>query len=176
MRKLTGPLGEQAGPALAEQTGPPRSRRTAQWEAARRTTRPHRQGQGGAVNPGELYKMLRARRTRPGTRRRVRVDRRTRIGLQPGRTQWQRGDGRQLLWSVPGESVGRDTLPVLAQMLTTAQGSAKAAAQMFASSGLRPWGGYKGVPWSNGTNLQTGVDASGGEVTLAQLEAIAGQH
>jgi hypothetical protein len=28
------------------------------------------------------------------------------------------------------------------------------------------------VSWSNGTNLQTGVEASGGQVTLAQLQGI----
>lgn len=58
--------------------------------------------------------------------------------------------------------------------LTTLQGSVKAAAAIYASSGLHPWGGYKGVPWWNGTNLDAGAQASGGAVTTADMQALGG--
>lgn len=58
------------------------------------------------------------------------------------------------------------------EQLSTAQGSITAAAQLVKSGGLQPWGGYRGTPWSQGTNLQAAVDASGGEVTLAQLQGL----
>lgn len=58
------------------------------------------------------------------------------------------------------------------QQLLTPEGSVAAAAALVKSGGLQPWGGYKGVAWSQGTNLQAAVDASGGEVTLAQLQGL----
>lgn len=59
-----------------------------------------------------------------------------------------------------------------AQSLRTVSGAAEAAALIYKHSGLNPWGGYKGDPWHQGTNMQTGVDASGGEVSLADLEGL----
>lgn len=56
--------------------------------------------------------------------------------------------------------------------LRTPEGSVKAFALIYGHSGLNPWGGYKGVPWSNGTNLQAGADASGGAVTVDQLRGL----
>jgi hypothetical protein len=56
--------------------------------------------------------------------------------------------------------------------LLTVEGSVAAFADMVKNSGLQPWGGYKGVAWSNGTNLQNAVAASGGEVTLADLQGL----
>jgi hypothetical protein len=61
-----------------------------------------------------------------------------------------------------------------AKDLTTLEGSVKAAAAIYASSGLHPWGGYKGVPWWNGTNLDAGAAASGGQVTTADMQALGG--
>lgn len=58
--------------------------------------------------------------------------------------------------------------------LRTLEGSVKAAAAIYASSGLHPWGGYKGVPWWNGTNLDAGAQASGGQVSTAQMESLGG--
>ncbi len=56
--------------------------------------------------------------------------------------------------------------------LGTLEGSAKAAKVLLGSSGLTPWGGYRGDVWSKGTNLQAAVAASGGEVTLEQLQGL----
>jgi hypothetical protein len=58
------------------------------------------------------------------------------------------------------------------QDLFTVQGSAKGAAALLQSGGLSPWGPYKNQSWATGTDLGTGVAASGGEVTLEQLKAI----
>lgn len=59
------------------------------------------------------------------------------------------------------------------EMLTTPQGSVSAAASLVKSGGLQPWGGYKGAAWSAGTNLQAAADATGGEVTVGQLQGLA---
>lgn len=56
-----------------------------------------------------------------------------------------------------------------ASQLKTLDGSVKAAAAIYGSSGLQPWGGYKGMPWSYGTDPNVGVQASGGEVSLDEL-------
>lgn len=59
-----------------------------------------------------------------------------------------------------------------AQDLLTEDGAVRAAAAIYQSSGLNPWGGYKGANWYDGTSLQAGVDASGGQVTTQDLEAL----
>lgn len=59
-----------------------------------------------------------------------------------------------------------------AQSLRTVAGSVEAAALIYKNSGLNPWGGYKGEAWHNGTDMNAGVNASGGEVTLADLEGL----
>ncbi len=53
--------------------------------------------------------------------------------------------------------------------LTTLEGSVKAAAAIYGSSGLHPWGGYKGMPWSYSTDPSVGAAASGGEVDLSMM-------
>jgi len=58
--------------------------------------------------------------------------------------------------------------------LATFQGSVQAAKWIYESSGLHPWGGYKGMPWWYSTNLQAGADASGGAVTPQMMEALGG--
>lgn len=55
--------------------------------------------------------------------------------------------------------------------LTTLEGSVKAAAAIYGSSGLNPWGGYKGMPWSYSTDLNVGAEASGGEVDVNMMGA-----
>lgn len=57
-----------------------------------------------------------------------------------------------------------------ATALLTPQGAAQAAVWIFNSSGLNPWGGYKGQSWSTGTNLSVGAAASGGAVSVQQLQ------
>lgn len=59
-----------------------------------------------------------------------------------------------------------------ASALRTVQGSVEAAKLIYDHSGLTAWGGYKGVPWSQGVNVQTGVDASGGETSMADVQAL----
>jgi len=61
-----------------------------------------------------------------------------------------------------------------ASQLQTFQGSVQAAKILYGSSGLHPWGGYKGVPWWQGTNLDVGAQASGGQVTPEQMQALGG--
>lgn len=61
-----------------------------------------------------------------------------------------------------------------AQDLLTEEGAVRAAAAIYGASGLHPWGGYKGVPWWNGTNLDAGAQASGGAVTVQDLQALGG--
>lgn len=56
--------------------------------------------------------------------------------------------------------------------LQTLDGSIQALKAIYASSGMNPWGPYKHVSPIYNTNPQTGVDASGGQVTLQQLEAL----
>lgn len=58
--------------------------------------------------------------------------------------------------------------------LATLDGSVKATAAIYGSSGLTPWGGYKGMPWSHGVDLEVGAAASGGEVTADQLRELDG--
>jgi len=59
--------------------------------------------------------------------------------------------------------------------LLTVGGSVNAfAAMVNGSEGLRPWGGYKGKSWAYDTNLPAAVQASGGEVSIQDLEALAG--
>lgn len=59
-----------------------------------------------------------------------------------------------------------------ASALRTAQGSIDAFTWISQSSGLNPWGGYKGANWYDGTNLENAVGASGGAVTLQDLEGL----
>lgn len=59
-----------------------------------------------------------------------------------------------------------------ASALRTAQGSIDAFAWIAGSSGLNPWGGYKGANWYDGTNLDNAVAASGGKVTLDDLQGL----
>lgn len=61
-----------------------------------------------------------------------------------------------------------------AQDLQTLDGSVRAAVAIYGSSGLHPWGGYKGMPWSYSTNLQAGADASGGAVSVQDLQNLGG--
>lgn len=61
-----------------------------------------------------------------------------------------------------------------ARDLTTLQGSVEAAKAIYDSSGLHPWGGYKGMPWWYSTNLDAGAAASGGQVTVDDLKALGG--
>lgn len=61
-----------------------------------------------------------------------------------------------------------------AQDLTTLEGSVKAAAAIYGSSGLHPWGGYKGMPWWYSTNLDAGAAASGGQVSTQDMQALGG--
>lgn len=61
-----------------------------------------------------------------------------------------------------------------AQDLTTLRGSVQAAKAIYDSSGLHPWGGYRGMPWWNGTNLDAGASASGGQVSVADMQALGG--
>ena len=56
--------------------------------------------------------------------------------------------------------------------LNTFQGSIAAAIAIYNASGLHPWGGYKNMAWQNGAHLNDAVAASGGEVSLAQLEQL----
>lgn len=58
--------------------------------------------------------------------------------------------------------------------LATPQGAAQAALWIYQSSGMNPWGGYKGMPWSYNTDLNVGVAASGGKVSLGDLQAFHG--
>lgn len=58
--------------------------------------------------------------------------------------------------------------------LTTLEGSVKAAAAIYGSSGLHPWGGYKGMPWWYSTDLDVGASASGGAVSVADMRALGG--
>jgi len=59
--------------------------------------------------------------------------------------------------------------------LLTYEGSVRAGADLVKSSGLQPWGGYKGVSWTQGVNLEAAAAASGGEVTVEDLMAIANE-
>lgn len=61
-----------------------------------------------------------------------------------------------------------------AQDLQTLEGSVRAVAAIYGSSGWNPWGPYKHVSPFYSTNLQAGVDASGGAVTLQDLQNIGG--
>jgi len=61
-----------------------------------------------------------------------------------------------------------------ATQLRTLQGSVQAAAAIYGASGLHPWGGYKGLPWSYNTNLDVGAQASGGQVTTQDMQALGG--
>ncbi len=61
-----------------------------------------------------------------------------------------------------------------ASALRTEQGSVQAAKWIYESSGLHPWGGYKGMPWWYSTNLDAGANASGGAVTPEMMQALGG--
>lgn len=58
--------------------------------------------------------------------------------------------------------------------LRTLQGSVQAAAAIYGNSGLHSWGAYKGQPWWQGTNLDAGAQASGGQVTTQDMQALGG--
>lgn len=59
-----------------------------------------------------------------------------------------------------------------ASALRTAQGSIDAFTWIAQSSGLNPWGGYKGANWYDGTNLEHAVAASGNAVSIDDLEGL----
>jgi hypothetical protein len=59
-----------------------------------------------------------------------------------------------------------------AESLRTVSGSAEAFAMIYNNSGLNPWGGYKGAQWHDGTDMNAGVAASGGEVTIDELQGL----
>ena len=52
------------------------------------------------------------------------------------------------------------------------EGQIAAAADMVKSSGLQPWGPYKGVSWANNVDLGVGAGASGGQVSEDELHRI----
>jgi hypothetical protein len=130
------------------------------------------QGQGGAVKPADLYKMLVGEGLDP-------VHAAALVSIA-GRESGYNPSAHNGNASTGDNSFGLFQINLLngmhsqfsPEMLSTAQGSAQAAAQLVKAGGLSAWGPYKGMSWSNGTNLQTGVDASGGQVSLAQLEGI----
>jgi hypothetical protein len=58
------------------------------------------------------------------------------------------------------------------QALTTLEGSVAALKAIYGSSGMNPWGPYKHVSPLYNTNPQVGADASGGAVTVADLQGL----
>lgn len=130
------------------------------------------QGGGGQVSPGQLYHLLRAQGVDPVHAAALVSIAGRESSYNPSAHNGNAGTGDNSYGLFQINLLGGMHSQFTPQMLTTAEGSAQAAAQMVKSGGLQPWGPYKNMSWSNGTNLQTGVDASGGEVTLDQLKGI----
>lgn len=127
------------------------------------------QGQGGQVKPGDLYKMLRANGVDPVHAAALVSIAGRESGFNPSAYNGNvsTGDNSHGLFQI--NTLGGQHAQYDLQSLG---GQVSAAADMVKHGGLQPWGPYKGMPWANGTNLATGADASGGEVTLDQLKAI----
>ncbi len=130
------------------------------------------QGGSGAVKPSDLYKQLRSEGVDPLHAAALVSIAGRESGYDPAAHNGNAGTGDNSYGLFQINLINGEHSQFSPQMLSTTQGSAAAAAQLVKGGGLSAWGPYKGVSWSNGTNLQTGVDASGGEVTLPQLEGI----
>lgn len=127
----------------------------------------------GSVDPKTLYQQLKAQGLDP-------IHAAALVAIA-GRESGYRPDAHNGNASTGDNSYGLFQINLLGGMhsqfspeqLTTADGSVAAAASLVKSGGLQPWGGYKGAAWSQGTNLQAAADATGGEVTVGQLQGLA---
>lgn len=128
---------------------------------------------GGSVDPKTLYQQLKAQGLDP-------IHAAALVAIA-GRESGYRADAHNGNASTGDNSYGLFQINLLGgmhsqfspEMLSTAGGSVQAAASLVKSGGLQPWGGYKGAAWSQGTNLQAASDATGGEVTVGQLQGLA---
>lgn len=127
---------------------------------------------GGNVTPQQVYQALRAQGLSPQVAAAFTSIAGRESGFNLGAHNGNAGTGDDSYGLFQINLINGEHSQFNPGMLTTLNGAAQAAAEMYNQSGFQPWGGYKGVPWSNGVNLQTGVDASGGEVTLQQLEGL----
>lgn len=162
--EMTGPVTSETSPALGEQTTPAQLTQS----SASYSTTPG-QGQSGAVKPDALYKMLRAQGLDAVHAAALVSIAGRESGFNPAAYNGNvsTGDNSHGLFQI--NTLGGQHSQY---ELGSVAGQVAAAVDMVQHGGLQPWGPYKNVSWSNGTNLQTGADASGGEVSLAQLQGI----
>lgn len=176
MQALSMPsLGEATTPPLADTAIPP----TEQGSTSPAVHYPQGEAPGGrsgnpkgSVDPGQLYKMLRAQGVDPVHAAALVAIAGRESGYNPSAHNGNAGTGDNSYGLFQINLLGGMHSQYSPEMLSTAEGSAQAAAQMVKSGGLQPWGPYKNMSWSYGTNLAAAAAASGGEVTLQQLEGI----
>ncbi len=129
---------------------------------------------GGNVSPNEVYAALRAQGMDPAAAAALTSIAGRESGFNTGAYNGNAGTG--------DDSIGLFQINLLnggwtsflqahgmanpREELATLEGATKAASWIYGSSGLHPWGGYKGMPWSYNTDPNIGVGASNGEVTL----------
>ena len=126
----------------------------------------------GSVDPHNLYKMLRAQGLDPAHAAALVAIAGRESNYNPAAFNGNAATGDRSFGLFQINKLGGMHAQYSDQSLLTPEGSVVAAADLVKNGGLQPWGGYKGMPWSYNTNLQAAVDASGGEVTLAQLEGL----
>lgn len=129
-------------------------------------------GSGGSVDPHALYLSLKAQGLDPAHAAALVAIAGRESSYNPTAHNGNAGTGDNSYGLFQINLLGGMHSQFTPDQLSTTDGSVAAAASLVKQSGLQPWGGYKGDPWSKGTNLQAAVDASGGEVTLQQLESL----
>lgn len=134
------------------------------------TSTPASAGGKGSVDPHALYQQLRAQGLDPRHAAALVAIAGRESGYNPGAHNGNAATGDNSYGLFQINLLNGMHSQYSPQMLSTPEGSVQAGAALVKADGLQPWGGYKGVAWSNGTNLQGAVDASGGEVTLQDLQ------
>jgi hypothetical protein len=150
--KLTGETGATDVSAGVQNNGEQLSGRGSFTESS---ATPH-----GAVNPADLYKQLRAQGVDPVHAAALVAIAGRESSYDPTAHNGNAGTGDNSYGLFQINLINGMHSQFNPQMLSTTEGSVSAAAQLVKNGGLQPWGGYKGMSWANGTNLDAAAAAS----------------
>lgn len=129
-------------------------------------------GSSGKVDPASLYAMLKAQGLDPVHAAALVAIAGRESGYDPAAFNGDRSTGDESYGLFQINKLGGMHSQWSGDELKTVEGAVSAAATLVEQSGLHPWGGYKGVSWSRGTDLDAAAAATSGEVTVGQLQAL----
>jgi hypothetical protein len=132
-------------------------------------------GAGGDVSPEDLYAQLIAKGVDPVHAAALVAIAGRESGYKSGAQNLNEGTGDNSYGLFQVNLLGGQHSQYTPEQLNSVEGSVQAGADLVKSGGLTPWGPYKGMSWSEGTDLAAAAAASGGAVTEEQLRAIANE-